>query len=205
MENVSIITATYDGINHMSGITKKIRDSRYLMDDFIVATSSKIYDGSPQNTLYQSGSIFTSDGEELFIMYQFIKRKIYLKNYSILTVSGTNTAPHHPMNWIIQGSNNNQTWFTIDIQHTGVLDSKGKSAIFQCKRPGSFSFIKMKQIGPTYTGQSTYFRFNQFEFFGTLFPDDYDFYPYHHYVTKCINQRRSPIAYSLIVMICSCN
>ena len=201
MENVSILTATYDNINDMSGITKKIRDAGFSIKDYIKTESIGIYDGHPDNTLLDNNIVFSSSAKDPYIKYQFIGRKMYLKSYSIMSVVGEKAAEHHPRHWIIQGSNNNQTWTMIDIQHTNVFDCKGKTSVFHCKRPGAFSFIKMKQTGPNFLGNSDFLRFNQFEFFGTLFPSQYDFYPIHRYVTRCITSRNHSFSLFLLIFI----
>lgn len=203
MQNVSIITAEYDNADKMFGITKKIRDSGLMISDFITATSSTIYDGDPTNTLYDNNYVFTTREDKInpYIMYQFIGRKMYLKSYSIKTTSIQIQAEHHPKNWVVKGSNNNETWFQIDVEHTNVFNSKNQTEIFRCKRPNAFSFIKMIQTGPNFLGYSNYLRFEQIEFFGTLFESEYDFYPFHRFVTKCRMKRSQPTSFMFLILI----
>ena len=183
MENVSIVYSAFDGVNKLSGINKKIRDSGLNIEKMIETSSSPVYNSQfPSNTLYESNGLFTTESEGIFITYHFVGRKIYLEKYSILTVVSNVYTDHHPSNWIVHGSNDNETWKMIDVQHTSVLNARNKSVTFRCRRPRACSYIRIKNIGPNYVGYNV-LRFQQIEFFGTLFPDNYNFFPEQKFFT----------------------
>ena len=116
---------------------------------------------------------------------------------------GTGLNEHHPHNWIIHGSNDNETWKMIDIQHTSILSSRNQLETFKCKRPRAFSFIRMKSIGSNYIGSLT-LRFQQIEFFGTLFPDKYNFFPEQYFMTVCSKRSYLPkTSIFAFIFICS--
>ena len=177
MENVSIIYSKFDGVNKLSGINKKIRDSGLNIDEMIETSSSAVYNNElPSNTLHVNNYPFTTTSADYFITYHFVGRKIYLENYSILTDVNKGKNEHHPQNWIVHGSNDNENWKMIDIRHTSILNSRNQSETFKCKKPRAFSYIRIKNIGPNYINSLT-LRFQQIEFFGTLFPEKYNFFP----------------------------
>ena len=185
----------------MSGIIKKIRENEKDVKDFISVSSSAIYQiYKPENTLYENNCPFTSSDNNPYITYFFKERKLYLESYSILTVIDTGLWTNFPRHWTIKGSDDNTTWRTLDVQHTEVFTERNQKEIFRCKKPQAFSYIKLSQTGLN-SINTTILRFEQIEFFGTLFPKEFNFYPNHRFHATCKSKLRSQFSALCMLMI----
>ena len=202
MENIQIIHSKYDGTSKLNGIVKKIRDSSLVLGNLVSVSSSKVFSAySPIYSLTEDDYPFTSGDENPYVTYNFIDKKLFLESYSLLTVILQNLEEHFPRHWVIKGSNDNISWKTIDVRNTEVFKRRNQSEIFYCKKPGAYSYIKMMQTGLD-SMNTSYLRIQQIEFFGTLFPKEYDFYPSIHQRISCRQIRKSSFIGSLLVFIC---
>ena len=154
----------------LDGICNKIRSVEGTdIKEIIDAKSSGTY-GSEYawNALYPNYSPATTLNEEnSWFSYKFIKHRIYLTNYSIKVYYSS--YAHWPRKWEVYGSNKNSGWKLIDSQDTMIFKDFAQFETFQCKYPGAYSKIKIIQTGRN-SINSTYFRIQQIDFFGTLFP-----------------------------------
>ena len=201
MENASVYRSKYDGTNKLSGIIKKLRDNEKNVEDFISVSSSSVYQiYKPSYTLYENNLPFTSDDTNPYITYYFKERKLYLESYTILSVIDPGLWTNFPVHWTIKGSDDNATWRTLDVRHTEVFTERNQKEIFRCRRPQAFHYIKMSQIGLN-SLNATYLRFEQIEFFGTLFPKEFNFFPNNSFYATCKKKQKSPAIALCLVMI----
>lgn len=80
------------------------------------------------------------------------------------------TGCGHPLNWKIEGSNDNDSWETIDIRRTYELDFPHivRNFVIENPKPTSFRYIRMKETGNCTHGNISYLAFDSFEMYGEL-------------------------------------
>ena len=100
-----------------------------------------------------------------WICYEFTNHQIIPTHYSILShKSGT----HAPINYKIEISNDNLTWYEIDAQNGGPF-TKGQAAAFTfcINKPKEAKYIRLIQTGENSNGYD-YLIFESIEFYGFL-------------------------------------
>ena len=151
--------------------------------------------------MYENNIPFTTNDSNPYITYYFKERKLYYESYTILSVIDPDLWTNFPRHWTIKGSDDNVTWRTLDIQHTEVFTERNQKEIFRCKRPQAYHYIKISQIGLN-SQNSNLMRFEQIEFFGTLFPKEFNFFPNHSFYATCKKKLKSSnIALCLLMNI----
>ena len=136
----------YDGVNKLKGIANKLRENDILFDE-IIPSSSSIYSSQyPQNVLIDdSYLIFTSEGgQNSWITFSFVNKKLYLKSYAIKVIERENTKGHFPVHWVIRGSSDNITWKLIDKKDTNIFQEIGQIEVIDCNRPSAYQHIQMQ-------------------------------------------------------------
>ncbi|KAK8870689.1 hypothetical protein M9Y10_008576 [Tritrichomonas musculus] len=158
----------FDGIiNYLSN------NSQLSIYDAIKITSSSTYwDHSPRNAvLYDDHSkyFFSQNQENSWICFDFKKYKIIPKNYS---VKSHDNLPNncHPRSWVIEGSNDNNTWEIVDEQKDcSLLNGNLLASTFTIQNIDNkeYRFLRMRQTQSCWNGSNN-FSIDSIEFYGSL-------------------------------------
>ena len=138
-----------------------------------------IFDGN-LNTAYATLNHNSPDFKNITV--EFVKTRVYMYSYSIKTLCG----PSREI--IVEGSNSGYHWTEIDHMTTPL--SQNSIATFTCEKPGSYKFIRFRQIGPIFLNTNNYrLHLNEIEIFG-------------HFVYLCtVYKKRSTIILSSLLSI----
>lgn len=128
----------------------------------------------PKNLVdYQEDNLYCSkDAGEAIICFDFKDKMIQLTNYSIKSYNcGKNWS--HLKNWVIEVSNNGNTWEEIDRHDDDkALNGENIIATFNITKPdGFYRFVRLRQTGPSWSKHSTNHNLIVFpfiEFYGKL-------------------------------------
>lgn len=165
----------YTGNNQFSGIFEYLRSiSSRIEDEVDVTASSSEGSRSPKVVVQKGGTggflgcYFNSKNmSNSWICFNFKQHKVIPKAYSIRTIRG-HPNTFYPKSWVIEGSNDNNSWEIIDerndcsglngehVAHTLTIDKKSKD----------YQYIRMKLTGPNWNG-SNHLGMESFELFGT--------------------------------------
>jgi hypothetical protein len=112
------------------------------------------------------GSWYTESKLESWVRVHFVNRKAWITSYSIKSFAGNS----FPKNWVIEVSENENTWREIDRREgTDVLCKRYIVAHFQCQQPyGELCrYVRLRNIGLT-NSQNDHLCLCNIEFFGGL-------------------------------------
>lgn len=114
---------------------------------------------------------FESDGYvNSWLKYDFISRKIRPSYYSIRS-RNTNKGDHHPMNWVIEGSNTDYLydWSVLDTRNNITsLDDSCASQIFSIQKTDTFyRYLRIRQTGLN-SANRHYLEISALEYFGSV-------------------------------------
>ena len=160
--------AKYTGSPH-NDIFKKMKDESLILENEI-----KVYAPTPYRpntfcgtTLPHWNSYYIIDGDnetvwandvygEAFFIIDFNKNNILLESYTISwpCLKGNN--------WIIEGSNNNQTWFVVD--NVTKFSSTSMTYHRKCRNPSTFRYFKIST-------EEDRIHISDVELFGVLNPN----------------------------------
>lgn len=121
---------------------------------------------------YNSESFYQSkDQNGSFIVFDFKEKSIQLDGYTIQ--NGVSNGHYYLKNWVIEASNDNDYWITIDEhENDGSLDRASAVVTFdvQKKKSGFYRYIKLRQTGQSWSQRGKHFSFwfLSIEFFGKL-------------------------------------
>jgi hypothetical protein len=109
----------------------------------------------------------TLNKADSWVQFDFKKNVVALSGYSLQSAE---VDFHHPVSWIVEGSNNGTQWTEINSQATDVLRGRRREATFICAAEvcGMYwRFIRLRQVGRDSDGQ--YFLYlSRIEFYGNL-------------------------------------
>lgn len=132
-----------------------------------VSTNCPNYDKPPKNLLdFNCKNYFEADGRNAWIKFDFKNMKVKLEKYSIKSYSA-GVDQFHLKNWLIEISNDNENWITID-KHSNchTLNGNGLVGTFDVQ-PNNFSrFVRLRQTGGLW-GEG-YMWLHEIEFYGYL-------------------------------------
>ena len=137
-----------------------------------VASSSDCYKPSNVALFGDTNNYFHSKNVEgSWICFDFNDRRVVPTHYTVKSVNwGVND--HHPKSWVIEGSNDNISWETIDEEkNCSYLNGVSLVHTFPMNHPKSteFKYIRMRSTGPNWCGNSYhYLIFDSFEIYGRL-------------------------------------
>lgn len=117
------------------------------------------------NKVFQSG-----DQPNAWICFDFKEKRVIPFNYSIRSYYHYSKNAHHPKTWVIEASNDNETWVKIDEQkNCQSLNGRYLSETFKIENEDhrEFRYIRMRQTGLSWGG-SNYLTLDSFELYGTL-------------------------------------
>lgn len=140
---------------------------KHLGSDLIEITASSLHEGSPQNAIIyddESKIFYSQNYENSWLTFHFKKHKIIPLAY---TIKRTHIYAH-PVNWIIEGSNDNKNWKEINQQNNCKALNEYKPFTFNIDIRESFRFIKMTMIGKNSSGMTYCLIIESFEIYGII-------------------------------------
>ena len=116
----------------------------------------------------------TSNSPNSWICFDFEEKRVELTGYSLKSMPAISYCSH-PIQWVIEGSNDGSNWREVDRRNTQDLNGKSIVKTYFCEDTKSerFRFIKLRQTGKDAQGYN-YLALSGIEFFGTLFRDSND-------------------------------
>lgn len=160
--------------NEFQGIIRHLlNESNGNIESEVNITSSSIYssDYKPQNvTLFDKNDHFISDNRpNSYLCFDFKDRRVIPSDVTIKTRNG-GTNDNQPRSWVIEGSNDNNTWDILDKQedsphlhggnlvHTFTLNNQNSK---------EYKFIRMRNTGLDWSNNN-YLIVCSFEIYGRL-------------------------------------
>ncbi|KAK8894224.1 hypothetical protein M9Y10_022658 [Tritrichomonas musculus] len=111
---------------------------------------------------------FTENKANQWIQFDFKEKSVKLDHYTIKTHKFPSNFPHLKY-WVIEGSNDENSWDEIDRRAITVLNGKNKFQTFPCKKAdGTFRFIRLRQTGMNAKGTFV-LALTNIELFGQLY------------------------------------
>lgn len=90
---------------------------------------------------------FTENKANQWIQFDFKEKSVKLDHYTIKTHKYPSNFPHLKY-WVIEGSNDENSWDEIDRRAITVLNGKNKFQTFPCKKAdGTYRFVRLRQTG----------------------------------------------------------
>ncbi|KAK8870903.1 hypothetical protein M9Y10_008815 [Tritrichomonas musculus] len=135
-------------------------------------TSSSFLFGNPKNAvdLDDNQTCFVSRNQtNSWLKYDFIYRKVRPSVYSIRSRNKPK-GDHHPMNWVIEGSNTDSNdWTILDTRNNVTsLDDSCASQFFSIQKADTFyRYIRIRQTGPN-SANHNYLIISALEYFGSI-------------------------------------
>lgn len=151
-----------------NGILKRIR-SKYKIHKMVKITASSfkkdnMYIVTDKNL---DGYWSSYNLPNSWIKFDFKNRMIKLEEYSLETAD-LPPGSGHLVSWILEASNNDRDWTTLDSQYNFVLHTGNMAASsFPCSKIGFYRYFRLKQCGLNDQGQDTMIL-KAIEFFGRV-------------------------------------
>ena len=140
-----------------------------------ITASSNQYNETYQVTDYDwLGSWSTGWDPNSWICFDFKEKRIGLTGYTLKSrPAGPNYG--HPVQWVVEGSNDGSNWREVDRRNTQDLNGKSIVKTYSCGsgKDESFRFIRLRQTGKN-AGGNDFLMLSGIEFFGTLFRNSND-------------------------------
>lgn len=150
----------------------------YLLNDndndeqkVVVTSSTRIDDPdlAPQNVLVfddHDKYFFSDDEPSPWICFEFINHKIIPTNYTIQKTEDY----YYPRNWIIEGSDDNANWVTLDEQQDSSFldDDPYYTYTIDVQNETGFRFVRMRTTGANSSTISDSLIIDSFEFYGYI-------------------------------------
>ena len=104
-----------------------------------------------------------------WICFDFKEKRVKLSGYSLKSMP-LDPSYAHPIQWVIEGSNDGSEWREIDRRNTQDLNGKSIVKTYSCGGGGSesFRYLRLRQTGKNACGCDQQYL-SSIEFFGTLF------------------------------------
>ena len=158
--------------NEFDGIINHLRQISHgqLEKEVNITASSLSYNISPLSvTLYDQEKYFvTHDKPGSWIKFEFKNHKVKPTSYTIK--SRENKIQSHPKSWVIEGSNDDANWTTLDEENNcPILNGARIVHTFEMNHQNSdeFRFIRMRNTGPTWKNNH-FLSIRLFELHGEL-------------------------------------
>lgn len=117
----------------------------------------------------------SQNAEDSSICYDFKDKKVQPSSYSIeIRLINSSTTHHHPINWVIEGSNDKANWKILDSRNkdNSSFDVNNIVKTFKMQTNLSinecFQYIRLRQTGKS-SANSDYLSFTSLEYFGYLY------------------------------------
>ena len=157
---------SFNGI--LKYLSEKCDGNVHLKGEVDITASS-----SDHNEPYQVADMgwndffFTENRPNQWICFNFKDNRVRIQHYTIKTHKFPNGSPHMK-SWIIEGSNDEETWVELDRRTITVLNGPNRFQTFPCKNSeGRFKLVRIRQMGLNARGDNI-LAINNFEMFGQL-------------------------------------
>ena len=110
---------------------------------------------------------WTKDEPNSWVSFDFKEKKVSLSSYTLK--SRTDWDEKQPVQWEIEGSNDESSWVSLDSRNTQEQRGFGAVKNYSCNKGnhGFYRFIRMRQTGLNSSG-AHYLVLSQIELFGKL-------------------------------------
>jgi hypothetical protein len=139
----------FEGIIH--DLTMKCGGNVHVKGLVSITASSKGYNNVYEvvdygRTVYWSSSPFSNGIPNSWICFDFKDSGVALTHY---TLKSSNLDGYHPLAWVMEGSNDNMNWTTLDSRITQELNGPNRVKNFECSNKCSecFRYIRLRQTG----------------------------------------------------------
>jgi hypothetical protein len=106
---------------------------------------------------------YSNDVPNSWVCFDFKKMSICLNHYTLKSAD----HPYFLLQWELEGSNDKQTWTSLDRRNTRELAGKYLVKTFECEKVNFYRFIRLRQTGPNSVGLHCLLLSN-IEFFGDV-------------------------------------
>ncbi|KAK8867177.1 hypothetical protein M9Y10_010153 [Tritrichomonas musculus] len=144
----------------------------------IEITSNSIHGSNhhPKNLVdYQNNNFYHSKNDPSpFVLFDFKDRRVQISDYSIKTYSSGQNDGGHLRNWVLEVSNDGDSWEEIDSHsEDSKLNGSGITANFQVTNAnnGFYRYVKLRSTGYSWYNHPSNYHYIYFyfiEFFGKL-------------------------------------
>ena len=109
----------------------------------------------------------TKNEPNSWVSFDFKEKKVSLSSYTLKSHAYWDRG--HPVQWEIEGSNDESSWVSLDSRNTWEQCGKGVVKNYSCNKGNHdfYRFIRMRQTGKNSSGEH-YLVFSQIELFGKL-------------------------------------
>ena len=119
-----------------------------------------------------SNILCTNNQNKENISIHFFQNTLFITHYSLLNRNVM--SDHFPRSWQLDGSNDNETWYSIDSKsNVEELNGADKKITVPVSYPGKYQYFRFTNVDKVwrYNGQigDYYFCLAKVEFFGTLY------------------------------------
>lgn len=163
------VTFSYDSNKKFDGILNYLlkKFNGNIKNEVKVTSLSNISSDYAENVFLFNDDeklFYSNDKQDQWLCFDFIEHKIIPTNYTIKSTSSADK----PKSWVIEGSNDNSTWHTIDERkddsnlkndwtiHTYDIPNKMNTA---------YRYVRIRQTGLNWYNRY-YLTFTSFEFYG---------------------------------------
>ena len=166
----------YDKNNDFSGIFNFLRKkSNENIEKEINVTSSSIHgnfeENLPKNVVLfenQSKRFISANEPNSWLCFDFKDHQVILTEYTIKTSCLFEKNMRHPRSWVIEGSNDNNSWEILDEQKDcSEINGKSITHTFSINNQElkKFKMIRLRATGPNWDGSNHLF-IESFEIYG---------------------------------------
>jgi hypothetical protein len=155
----------FDGI--ISFLTAKVGGNIHTKGIVNISSSSDEYNHCWQVADHGWNNCWhTRDEPNSWISFDFKDRRVRLSHYTLKSRSG---GVNFFQTWVIEGSNDSESWIELDRRSTHDLVGKSIVKTYPCSNTCSteFRYLRMRQTGATSHNQH-YFPLTNIELFGQL-------------------------------------
>lgn len=170
-------TFSYSNDKEFDGIINFIRKktNNNVKNMIKLSSSSMNYSNTPYNVCkHDNDNIFYQSKNEKnsWICFDFKEHKIIPTNYTIKSIPYESNN-NHPKSWVVEGSNDNIDWITIDeVKNCDLLNGFSKIHTFNISNPVNtpFRYVRIRQTSNNWyaSGEWYFFSIGSVEFYGSL-------------------------------------
>ena len=152
----------YSEKSPINGIISNLRNkTNGQIEKEINITGSSLYNNSenrsPRTVCFDNSDFFFSKSEQgSWICFDFKEHRVVPSSYTLRSIS-CRPGDRHPRSWVLEGSNDNKEWTTLDEEpDNSYLNGSKKIRSFNINKPNSkeLQFIRMRITGPNWYGDN---------------------------------------------------
>ena len=155
-----------------NGIIQKLTnvcEGNVIEKEAVSVTSSSLFNPSKYpliNVVQEDGDWASGSNGDGWLKFDFKENRVLINSYSLRSNSKYWSA--QPKSWKVEGSNDDQTWETLDEQTDNeLLHGPLREEVFKCKETQEYKYIRISGTGKNWYG-SMCLPINRVEFFGRL-------------------------------------